>query len=262
MNFSAFFDKPVAKFGVTPDTLCQGIQNLFSDSSFAPNSSIQNRLWMFGDGNTAVNQSNPAKIYTRPGNFKVALVVQNTQGCTSDTAFKNIVVYLQPVIDAGPSYVVPEGTTVLLNANANSSSLTFAWSSPTGAVVSNPAILKPTYIANSDATFVIKATGDGNCAATDTVKVKILRPIHIPNAFSPNGDGIHDTWSILNLQDYPNAVVEVFNRYGQPVYRSFGYTTAWDGKMNGKELPVGTYYYVIEPKSGFAKVTGFVVIVK
>jgi gliding motility-associated-like protein len=92
--------------------------------------------------------------------------------------------------------------------------------------------------------------------------VKVLRPINIPNAFSPNGDGINDTWGIANLADYPTAVVEVYNRYGQSVYKQYGYGKPWDGKLNGKDMPVGTYYYIIDPKSGFPRVTGYVVIVR
>ncbi|HEX6915934.1 MAG TPA: PKD domain-containing protein, partial [Chitinophagaceae bacterium] len=259
-SFNTFFNKPVAKFGVTPDTLCQGVQNAFFDSSFAPGSDIDERIWLFGDGTTGTGAS-PVKTYANPGHYQVRLQVSNTQGCSSEIS-KNIVVYLQPVVDVGPSFIVPIGTTVTFNAQTNSGALNLAWTSPTGGTLSDNTILKPTYIADQDGIFVLTATGDGNCSASDTLSVKVLRPITIPNAFSPNGDGINDTWSISNLADYPTAVVEVYNRYGQRVYRSFGYMKPWDGTVNGKELPVGTYYYIIEPKYGFPRVTGYVVIVK
>jgi gliding motility-associated-like protein len=259
-SFNTFFNKPVAKFGVTPDTLCQGIQNAFFDSSFAPGSTIDTRLWTFGDGTTSADAS-PTKTYAHPGNYNVKLQVSNAQGCTAEVN-KSIVVYLQPVVDAGPSFIVAEGTTVTFNAQTNSGALALAWTSPTGGVLNDPSLLKPSYIANQDGIFVLTATGDGNCSATDTLTVKILRPVKIPNAFSPNGDGVNDTWGITNLGDYPNAVVEVFNRYGQPVFKQYGYSKPWDGKLNGKDLPVGTYYYIIEPKSGFPGFTGYVVIVR
>lgn len=260
LPFNTFFNKPVASFSVSPDTLCQGIQNAFFDSSFAPGSTIEKRVWSFGDG-TMDSSANPTKTYSSPGKYEVLLHVYNMQGCSADTSHQ-VMVYLQPVIDAGQSYIVPQGTTITFNGNTNSGALSLTWTSPTGGVVSNPNILRPTYVADQDGVFVLTATGDGNCTASDTISVKILRPITIPNAFSPNGDGVNDTWGIPNLADYPNAVVEVFNRYGQPVYRSFGYTKAWDGTLNGKELPVGTYYYIIDPKSGFARITGYVVILK
>jgi gliding motility-associated-like protein len=261
-DFAAFFRKPVASFDVTPDTLCQGSPNVFTDYSFAPGSNITSRLWNFGDGTTLNDSVNAVKTYTRPGTFKVTLVAQNTQGCTSDVFEQMVKVYLQPVIDAGPSFVVPAGTLISFNATANSNSLQLAWTSPTGGTVSNPAVLKPQYLANQDGKFILTATGDGNCKASDSLTVKVLKPIGIPNAFSPNGDNINDKWNITNLADYPSCVVEVFNRYGQPVFRSFGYQQPWDGSYKGKILPVGTYYYIIEPKNGFPRITGYVVIVK
>jgi gliding motility-associated-like protein len=89
-----------------------------------------------------------------------------------------------------------------------------------------------------------------------------LELIDVPNAFSPNGDGVHDTWDITNLIDYPGCTVEVFNRYGQRVYYSAGYGTPWNGNVGGKPLPMATYYYVIHLKNGFAPRTGSVTIVK
>ena len=84
----------------------------------------------------------------------------------------------------------------------------------------------------------------------------------IPNAFSPNGDGINDSWRINYLESYPGAVIEVFNRYGQIVYHSIGYDTYWDGTYNGKTLPIGTYYYIINPKNGRNIISGSVTIIK
>jgi gliding motility-associated-like protein len=57
-------------------------------------------------------------------------------------------------------------------------------------------------------------------------------------------------------------VVEVFNRYGQMVYTSNGYGTAWDGHSKGKPLPVGTYYYIIQLKNGFKPLNGSVTIIR
>jgi len=66
--------------------------------------------------------------------------------------------------------------------------------------------------------------------------------IFIPNAFSPNGDGINDTWQIRNIDKFPNNEVEIFNRWGNRVYRARPYQNEWDG--NG--LPDGAYYYILK----------------
>jgi|GEM_PF-6813778 len=88
-------------------------------------------------------------------------------------------------------------------------------------------------------------------------------PITPPNAFTPNGDGINDTWDIPNLTNFPNCTVDVFNRYGNLVYHSVGYGKAWNGSYNGQHLPAGVYYYIIEPKEpGYKTLTGNITIVR
>jgi gliding motility-associated-like protein len=84
----------------------------------------------------------------------------------------------------------------------------------------------------------------------------------IPNAFTPNNDGINDTWDIKYLNIYTNATIEVFNRLGVKVYSSKGYTIPWDGKFDGKSLPFGVYYYIIDPKTGAKKITGSLTIIR
>jgi gliding motility-associated-like protein len=257
---NSFFNKPVAAFTVAPDTLCQGTDNEFTDESTPDNGSIQNWNWSFGDGSSSTKQ-NPAKRYQFPGVYTVKLQVTNNKGCTSEEATKKVVVYLQPVIDAGPSFVVPQGTVVQFNPQANDSTvLKFNWSPPTG--LNDAGKLRPLLHAMFDQTYTLTAIGEGQCTASDFLKVKILKPVIIPNAFSPNGDGINDTWQILNLSDYPGCTVEVFNRYGQRVYFSAGYGKPWNGTMTGKELPMATYYYVIHLKNGFEPRTGSITIVK
>jgi gliding motility-associated-like protein len=76
----------------------------------------------------------------------------------------------------------------------------------------------------------------------------VLKKIIVPNAFTPNGDGINDYWMITPLNIYPDATVQVYTRYGQLVFESRGYGSAWDGTYNGKPLPIATYYWVIDPK--------------
>jgi gliding motility-associated-like protein len=92
--------------------------------------------------------------------------------------------------------------------------------------------------------------------------IRVLKKPVIPNVFSPNGDGINDVWDIKYLAAYPGATVDVFNRGGQMIFRSQGYTTPWNGTYKGNPLPVGTYYYVIDPKNGREKISGSITILK
>jgi len=83
-----------------------------------------------------------------------------------------------------------------------------------------------------------------------------------PNAFTPNGDGINDTWSIPALTGYKNCVVNIYNRFGQQVYNSVGYATAWDGRYKGTDVPTGTYYYVIDTKSAVQFISGNITVIR
>jgi gliding motility-associated-like protein len=254
-----FYEKPQASFTVNPQEVCQGNDNVFSDASTDPATNITNWNWNFDDGSTSTQQ-NPTKRFVNPGVYDVTLVVTNSVGCVSDPYILPVTVHLQPVIDAGQSYVLPLGTIVQLSATANSPGLTFNWSPPTG--LDDATLLNPTLTALSDETYTLTATSSNNCSATDFITVKILKPVKVPNVFSPNGDGIHDKWMITNLEDYPGCSVEVFNRYGQKVFHSAGYSQPWDGRYGGKEVPVGVYYYVIKLENGFKPVTGAVTVLR
>lgn len=83
----------------------------------------------------------------------------------------------------------------------------------------------------------------------------------IPNTFTPNGDGINDTWDIKNLSYYVDCSVNIFTRWGQKIYSSVGYAIPWDGTYKGALLPTGTYYYVIDLKNGMTPLSGFVAII-
>jgi len=90
-----------------------------------------------------------------------------------------------------------------------------------------------------------------------------LHGVTAPNTFTPNGDGINDTWLIKNLWAYKDCTVDIFNRNGQKVYTSTGYSQiGWDGRYNGADLPVGVYYYIINPKHGQKVLSGYVAIIR
>ena len=90
----------------------------------------------------------------------------------------------------------------------------------------------------------------------------IIPTIIIPNAFTPNGDGVNDTWDIKYLNLYPNCTVAIFNRWGQNLFSSVGYGVPWDGTYRGAALPTGTYYYIVNLKDGGKVLSGYVAIIR
>jgi len=115
--------------------------------------------------------------------------------------------------------------------------------------------------------FVLEVKGEyGKCVSRDSGYVFVEKDVRPWNSFSPNGDGVYDEWIIEGLSTYPNALVEVYNRWGTLVWRSEGYEQPWRGEnfRNGQPLPVATYYYVIYPNGGKVKKprTGDITIVR
>ncbi|MDB4835290.1 gliding motility-associated C-terminal domain-containing protein, partial [Cyclobacteriaceae bacterium] len=105
-----------------------------------------------------------------------------------------------------------------------------------------------TYVAVEKDSISVQVTDNytGCIAESQMIYINVLEPISIPNAFTPNGDGVGDVWEVPGLDTYRNASVKIYNRWGQLVFSKTGsYSGDFDGTRNGKMLPVGTYYYVI-----------------
>jgi len=75
-------------------------------------------------------------------------------------------------------------------------------------------------------------------------------PFAVPGGISPNDDNINDTWLPLGFENYPNATVKVFNRWGQEVFYATSKMAPWDGTFDGKALPTADYYYILDLGDG------------
>ena len=118
-----------------------------------------------------------------------------------------------------------------------------------------------------DYPIVISGASSSNYAITvinGTLTVKAIPPtVVIPNAFTPNGDGINDLWNIKSIEAYPKCIISVYSRYGTLVYQSKGYARSWDGTSNGTPVPTGTYYYIINLNAdNSTPLTGYVAVIR
>jgi gliding motility-associated-like protein len=104
----------------------------------------------------------------------------------------------------------------------------------------------------------------GSCESTRTeVEVTVgASNITVPNTFTPNNDGVNDYWDIKGIDNYPNVMVQVFNRYGQKVFESKGYGSPFDGRIGGSNLPAGVYYYILNLKSNCSLISGSLTILR
>ena len=167
-----------------------------------------------------------------------------SDGTCRDTSQVTVTVNPLPSINPGSSQTIFTGLALTLGGSPTSSAgSTYIWRPSAGmndSTSSNP-VITPTV----STVFTVLVTNAFGCVATDTVSIFVIPQFIPPDGFTPNGDGINDVWTLSQLANFPNASVEVFNRWGERVYHSVGYKIPWDGTYMHEPLPVGTYYYVV-----------------
>jgi len=149
-----------------------------------------------------------------------------------------------PTPNAGPDAMIVSGAAANLGVGGAPESWAYAWS-PSVDVAFAELPSTPTNILFETTVFILQATTPEGCSATDTVEVGVLQTLDIPSGFTPNDDGTNDVWNLTGLDQYPSAEITVFNRWGDVLFTQGASDGAWDGRVNGIVVPVGTYYYHI-----------------
>ena len=100
------------------------------------------------------------------------------------------------------------------------------------------------YTLNEDKSLIIRVQDQRGCVAEIVMEFNFTEKPFIPNYFTPNGDNLNDTWAPENSEYFPNIEVIIYDRYGRVVAR-LDQVSAWDGTYEGKEVPTGDYWYVV-----------------
>jgi gliding motility-associated-like protein len=243
---------PIANAG-NDQIICQG------DKAQLQSSGGDRFSWQPTIGLSNPNIKNP--IASPAITTQYVVTATNPGGCKNEDSI-TIVVNKKPTANAGPDKKIQEGQSVQLQGSTDTTAgFNFSWSPPR--FIDEIFVLRPFVNPAMDFWYTFTVNSTNGCgSAADSVFVRVYKKITIPNTFTPNGDGINDVWEIDGLQTYPESVTEVYNRYGQLVYRSRGYSRAWDGKLNGTVLPVGTYYYIINRNKDLPLVSGSITIIR
>ncbi|TAG30432.1 MAG: hypothetical protein EAZ35_07215 [Sphingobacteriia bacterium] len=255
---SAIAIHSIPQTSFTNSLACLGKLVNFSNTSNNIFGAINTTDWSIN--NTPINTNNQVFSYTfnRNGNYTVGLKTTTSNGCSN--SFKSTIVVEPALANAGKDTVVLESQPFILQGSGG---IEYLWQPPTG--LNNINIANPSGLLNNSQQYTVRVTTAQGCVGIDTVLVTVLRNLKIPNAFSPNGDGINETWNIEQLKDYPNAVVQIFNRNGQVIYSNKGSNIiAWNGNLNNKTVPFGTYYYIITLNNSLRNkpFSGWIMVIK
>lgn len=215
-------DNPVNNFTMPIDTvICENSSFLFTLSPPANTSIIWN------DGFTGFSKILSAtNVYT---------TIANNKGCLKQNSYK-INSKPLPIFSLGADLLLCNSKTVLLKAFYPGA--TYLW---------NDNSTDSSLFVTNEKTYWAEALLN-ECKFRDSITIRYKKcdcNTVVPNAFSPNGDGINDLF-LTKMDCVPTQFnIVVFNRNGQPVFETKNYTQPWDGKINGKNAPIGTYYYII-----------------
>lgn len=230
----------VAQFDVM--NVCTGSEVVFNNSSVQSNATFN---WQFGDG-TISSAENPAHTYTASGSYDVIMILTDTSSCNvNDTAQQTVIVYPQPIAN----FVLERDTykfeTPVYFMNQSINSDTYVWNFGDGGTSTD---FSPVYEYSHSVDWhqvCLEAYLTGapcNDTICDSLFIHFVPLVGVPNAFSPNGDGVND---VVRVEGKGIIALDfrIFNRWGQQVYQGTDQNEGWDGffKSEKQEMEVYTY---------------------
>ncbi len=198
------------------------------------------------------------------GPSPITYTYTNEFGC--DTKESRIAyVDLTPKVRLGNDLTIFRGDTVTIKSTITGSyknDLVVSWSPTSG--LNSSTIGRPLASPTATTTYILSAKSlSSDCINQDTIVIIVKTKILIPTGFTPNEDNINETWILEGIEDYPNAEVKIFNRWGGEIFTTKNYqNNPFNGKKDNSTLPMGTYYYVIKTGDDVPTLTGFVTLVR
>ncbi len=192
-----------------------------------------------------------------PGNHPIYYIVAGQITCQRAVATRLAVVRTRPSLTMGSALTIWQGASVRLPVSVPPN-LTYQWFPPQS--LDNPRQAQPIAQPSETTTYTLTVQDAYGCSASGLLQVQVVERIWIPDAFSPNGDGLNDTWELRGIAAYPDAELTIFDRWGEVIFYSVGYTTAFDGTLAKQPLPGGLYPFRLKAGGGSISVSGTVVI--
>jgi gliding motility-associated-like protein len=230
---------PIANFSV--EDACIGDAVGFTNSSYVASGTIS-VLWDFGDG-AASNQFSPTNVYSNIGLYDVKLLVTTGKGCV-DSIVKIAEVFAPPVFNLGVDQTISLGDEIELSG-FYSGALAYSWSPGEG--LDNSSLSNPTASPAVPTTYVLTVTDGNGCIGQDSISIDIIEDFNliVSNLITPDGNGVNDVWVVGNIENYGNATIYIYDRWGVEVLKTNNYQNDWAGVSGTDQLPDGTYYYII-----------------
>ncbi|MDQ3073251.1 MAG: PKD domain-containing protein [Bacteroidota bacterium] len=214
---------------------------------------VSNFHWDFGDGHVIAGmRNNVTHNYFNPGTYTVTLIITNDSGCT-DTSYAYIEMYGRPKAEFKVNYIAGKETFLMQEdtvslTNQSVSGYSYIWDFGDGHI---DTAQHPFHVYDSIGTYFIKLVtiNEFGCKDSVTKRIRVTAPVEIfvPNAFTPDGDGVNDHFRVVTL-NVTEFEVLIFNRWGEILYRSNDSNFEWDAIYKGVYVEEEVYLYIIRAK--------------
>jgi len=223
--------------------ICEG-----KTAIITPTGEFVSLLWHDGTSTTSYMTNRKEMITVR---------VFDEYSCAAED---NVQVFVNPLpsVNLGNDTILCEESSILLDAGNTGSSFEWATGESTQTIV--------VYKGRQDIWVVV--TNEYGCQDVDKISINECSVkdlfTNIPNAITPNGDNVNDTWYFDEALLSPDVEIEIFDRWGKLIWHSEkGYPEPWDGRsQSGREMPMDSYYYVIELNDGSEQILGTITIIR
>jgi len=252
---------PKVSISTTQSEVCIGKELTYHAS--VENPGVNEHFQWLEDGQQIIGSNSSNLVYILSSPKQIALKYGTDLDCGPLSMYINapeVLLKSPPTLSSisGPADFCWQDKDVLFSTDLIND-VTYTWTIPLGAFLKNDGnrILLSSAPNTIGDTLKVKAQNDcgyGNEVYT-ILFPKNCSTLFIPNAIATNEADGNGLWQIKGLENYSGVQVNVFNRWGDKVFHSQGYTTPWDGSLKGKALPAGTYYYVIQG-AGEKPITG------
>jgi gliding motility-associated-like protein len=184
------------------------------------------------------------------GSGMYTVAAEDQLGCVARDTVYVTVNCIDPVATYDPVPVL-RGDTAQLSVSDAAINPVYSWDPTTG--LDNPTDPRPRAVLDSTTTFIVTVTDQGfinsngnYCVESDTITVIVIPPTgyNIANAFTPNGDGLNDTYGPITRGETVVLSFRIYNRWGDLLHDDPD--TPWDGTVNGTVQPSGTYVFYME----------------
>lgn len=257
-------DTVVLSIDELPSTADAGIDQNICQQTFQLSANpplIGSGEWSVNNTQVVINDNfdpNTQISGLEPGAHEFTWTVSNGT-CPESSDEVTITVDSLPTIETGEPITGYIGQSTVINTTVNFGDISWNPIADLANSITEDPILTPT--SSGQFTYTITVV-NGSCTASGQIQVNVIGQIKIPNAFTPNNDGNNDTWVIYGLESYPNAELQIFNRWGSLVYNSKSPIEWWTGYRNGEIMPTHTYYFILNLGDGSEAITGSVTLVR